>query len=71
MKNLSQDILNGFIQFYNTISRMYTFYYRETKDNPEKRDEALEMLYRKINQIIEQYNKFVNSIFNEPIQKVA
>ena len=71
MMNLSQDILNGFIQFYNTISRMYTFYYRETKDNPEKRDEALEMLYRKINQIIEQYNKFVNSIFNEPIQKVA
>ena len=41
------------------------------KDNPEKRDEALEMLYRKINQIIEQYNKFVNSIFKEPIQKVA
>ena len=71
MKNLSQDILNGFVQFYNTISRMYKFYYKETKDNPEKKDEALEMLYKKIIQIIEQYNKFVNGIFKELIQKVA
>ena len=71
MKNLSQDILNGFVQFYNTISRMYKFYYKETKDNPEKKDEALDMLYKKIIQIIDQYNKFVDGIFKEPIRKVA
>lgn len=71
MKDQSQDILNGFVQFYNTISRMYKFYYKETKDNPEKKDETLEVLYKKIIRIIEQYNNFIAGIFREPTQKVA
>ena len=33
----------------------YRFCYKEMKDNPEKRDESLEMLYEKRIQIIDQY----------------